>query len=145
MKYWTVLSAIACVFLTWGSALDKQWYGTLNKSKINPPDGLFPIVWPVLYLMIIVAGFKLLRSAPTAARNNALMCYNAQLLLNGLWSFLFFKNHLVTVALIDLVLMILFTAGCVFFGWRLGSRWLLPYLAWICFAFYLNYQICLLN
>ena len=143
------LSTLICMgialYLAYGtSRYDKEWYGKLNRSSLTPPDWVFPIVWGALYVMIGIAALKLHSPPNSSTRKLAVKLFNLQLLANGLWSYLFFGKHQVLIALVDIFVMILSTAGCM---WMAPSVrfWLLPYLIWIMFAAYLNFSIYQLN
>lgn len=142
------LSTLACAgvafFLSSGLTYDKDWYKGVKKSLLTPPDWVFPVVWTILYLMIAVAGIQLHRAPNSPARKLAVNLYNIQLLSNGLWSYLFFRKHLVFYALIDVAVMVFTTAGCMWMAPNVRF-WLLPYLLWISFASYLNFSVYLLN
>ena len=118
---------------------DNSWYQNIEKSSLTPAPYVFGIVWPVLYgLMGVVSYYK---------GNEIFYLYIFQLLLNGIWSWLFFFFNLPLIALIDIYLLIainfllqqkLITNKVLFFIY-------MPYLLWILYASYLNLIIVLLN
>ncbi len=125
------------------------WYAGLDKPILTPPDLVFPIVWAVLYAMIAVAGWLLWR-----ARNGhplgraAVAAWCLQLLLNAAWSWLFFGLHLTAIALAELMLLWTAILATVLLSRRQApvAAWLLlPYLAWVGFAGWLNFGIWRLN
>ena len=74
--------------------------------------------------------------------------FGVQLFLNALWSFLFFGLKSPLYGLIDILFLIAAIAVTILFSYRisvLAARLLIPYLAWVCFAAFLNYNIFLLN
>lgn len=121
-----------------------EWYLHLLKPGWTPPNWIFPIVWSILYLMIAVAGW-LIFSGPGVILK---MLWTLQMLLNGLWSWLFFGMHLIGFAFLDILLLF----ACIFLLCLLayrtsrGAFWLMtPYLIWVAYAAALNGAIYLLN
>lgn len=125
------------------------WYPTLQKPSWTPPSALFGPVWSALYVAMSVAGWRAWRRAATpAATAGVIRLYGAQLILNALWSVLFFGMRRPDLALVDIVaLWLLLVVGLIRF-WRLdrlaGVLWA-PYLAWVSFATALNAAIWSLN
>lgn len=124
------------------------WYAALRKPPLSPPNAVFAPVWSVLYLLIAVAAWLAWRTRVSSCRRAGLRMWWAQLGVNLAWIALFFGLHAPGIALIDLALLI----GAIvlvlrpFRTIRPLAAWLLvPYLAWCCFAFYLNAGIWLLN
>ncbi|MBI3070147.1 MAG: tryptophan-rich sensory protein [Candidatus Levybacteria bacterium] len=123
------------------------WYATLNKPILSPPNWVFGPVWTTLYIMMGVALY-LVWTSKSKVKQNALNLFFVQLGLNALWSIIFFGLHspfLALLAIVALWLLIVLTMRA-FFGINKTSGWLLvPYLAWVSFATYLNYSIWALN
>lgn len=120
------------------------WYAQLVKSPLTPPGWVFPVVWTALYLTIGVALYLLWTHTSRRDRRGALAVFAIQLVLNGAWSWLFFGRHAVSAALIEIgVLWCSIVAMAFAFGRhsRLAGSLLLPYLAWVSFASYLNVEI----
>ncbi len=126
-----------------------DWYAALTKPPGTPPNGVFGPVWTTLYVMMIVAAWRLLGlPSKTPGRQPALIAFFLQLALNGLWSWVFFAARSPALGLIVILLLV----GAVIATIRLAARidrtaaWLLvPYLAWISYATYLNLGILRLN
>ncbi len=121
------------------------WYEALAKPPATPPNAVFGPVWTLLYLAIAVAGW-IVFEAKGFGREVAL--WLAQLVLNALWSFLFFGIHAVALALIEIAVLCALIAATtrVFFKVSRVAGWLfVPYLAWVSFATYLNAGIAVLN
>jgi len=125
-----------------------QWFAALAKPSWQPPNYLFGPVWTTLYLMMgIAAGLVWLRG-PSPAVRAALVVFAGQLLLNALWTPVFFGAHALGAALIVIVLMWLAIALTIALFWRvrpLAAALLLPYLAWVSFATALNAALWRLN
>lgn len=140
---------VALVFLTAAFASrfhPGSWYEALQKPPLNPPSWIFAPVWSVLYLAIAVAGWLVWRARPASAGPLAL--WGTQLVLNGVWSLLFFGLRLPGLALIDIVLLLasLIVTTAWFFRVRAWAGALfLPYTAWVGFATYLNAGLWYLN
>ena len=121
------------------------WYRRLAKPSWCPPDWLFGPVWTLLYLGIAIAGWLVWR-AGDASRPLAL--WGAQLVLNALWSFLFFGLRLPGLALAEIALLlgiIVFTTTA-FLRVSRAAGWLfVPYALWVAFAAYLNAGLWVLN
>lgn len=120
------------------------WYAGLAKPSWTPPNWVFPVVWPILYVMIAVAGW---RAWLTGARA-ALGPWGAQLVLNGAWSWLMFGQHRIGAALADLALLWIAIAAFVAMTWRparAAAMLFLPYLAWVTFAGALNWAVLSAN
>ncbi|MCE8030342.1 tryptophan-rich sensory protein [Halomonas daqingensis] len=124
------------------------WYAELEKPPLTPPGWVFSVVWPILYLLMVIAAWRVTLRVPPEQRVTVLWPFVAQLAVNGLWSLLFFGMNLMVVALLDLVLL----WGLLLLTIRRFARisslaaWLLvPYLAWVSFAGYLNAGIVWLN
>ena len=126
-----------------------NWYTSLDKPPYTPPDWTFGVVWPILYvLMGLAAGILWNRPTGRKAVAAALRLFLLQLVLNGIWSPLFFGLQRIDLALIDIaVLWILIVATVIAFylQHRPAGVLLLPYLGWVSFAVYLNIAFWILN
>ncbi len=125
-----------------------EWYRHLVKPSWRPPDWLFGPVWLVLYLSIAVSGWLVWRRAGFDEAALALAVYALQLVLNGLWSAIFFGLHRPGLALIEIICLwfsILATI-VVFHPLDATAAYLLiPYAGWVGFAVILNHRIWRLN
>jgi len=124
------------------------WYQTLEKPPLNPPDWLFGPVWTALYFMIAISGWRIWRITGFASSRTAFATYGAQLFLNFFWSYLFFGLNNPGLALLDIIVLwalILLTAIKFRAIDPLAGYLLVPYLAWVSFAAYLNAAIWWLN
>lgn len=123
------------------------WYAALTKPPFLPSNEIFGPVWTVLYLLMGVALFLVVRT-PAGNKRSAYMWFGAQLVLNTLWSLSFFGLQLpwlgiaVIVALLAAIIM---TIRSFYPISRLAGYLLVPYLLWTCFATYLNLGVALLN
>lgn len=125
----------------------KEWYPSLIKASGTPPNIVFPIVWTILYIFMAIA-LTLLWVSKTTKKKTAVLLFGIQLLLNFSWSWLFFYLEQVGLALVDITLLwicIFLTVICFWKHTRYGSYLLLPYLAWVSYALYLNLFIWMYN
>ena len=124
------------------------WYGTIEKPSWNPPSSVFAPVWTTLYVLMAVAAWLVWRSRGFAGARTALTLYLVQLVLNAAWSWLFFGQHAIGLALAEiLVLLSAIVATAVLF-WRrhpLAGALFVPYIAWVSFATFLNFTLWRLN
>jgi translocator protein len=124
------------------------WYPTLNKPWFNPPNWIFAPVWTLLYILMGVALYFIWRMPSSPKRNAAMFIFFAQLLLNFLWSFIFFYFHAIAAALADIILLwtAIFIMILLFSRLKASATWLMiPYLCWVSFAMVLNISILQLN
>ncbi|CAN5173218.1 TspO/MBR family protein [soil metagenome] len=119
------------------------WYSTLNKPFFNPPSWLFGPVWTILYLMMGISLYLIWEK-----KKVDLKWFWIQLVLNSLWSILFFGLKNPGLAFLEIILL----WGAIFLTirgfWkykRLSAYLLIPYLLWVTFATILNLSIVLLN
>lgn len=122
-----------------------EWYAGLAKPPFNPPNWVFAPVWTVLYVVIAVAGWR------TFERDRSswpMKLWWAQLVLNFLWSPVFFAAHRIGLALLVILLLLAAILAFLVMSWRQSrvAAWLFaPYAAWVAFAAVLNGSIWLLN
>ncbi len=125
------------------------WYSTLAKSPLNPPNWVFGPVWTILYALMAVAAWRVYtKGRRTKKIRDALALYALQLLVNTLWSLIFFGLHAPAAAFACLVVLwvLLVLTTVRFYNIDPVSSWLLaPYIAWVSFAGYLNLMVALLN
>lgn len=120
------------------------WYITLNRSALTPPNYVFGIAWNILYVMIAVSGWLLWESKPFLALQQIKILYVLQLILNWIWTPLFFSYHLTGLACICLTMMVILLAILIVKAYKnltAASLLLVPYLLWLLFASYLNFYI----
>ncbi len=121
---------------------------SLNKPIYAPPNWVFGPVWTLLYLMMAVAGWLVWKSSVGTAKRRELTIFGIQLLLNAVWSALFFGLHRPDLALIEICTLWLAILATVLTFKRHSSTaaaLLVPYLVWVSFAAILNYGFWSLN
>jgi len=123
------------------------WYRSLAKPSWNPPNWVFAPVWTLLYIGIAYAGWLTWRAAGDGW-SVVLTLWAAQLVVNALWSWLFFGRHAIAAALADVLTLWVLIAAFIFASRTDApvAAWLfVPYLAWVSFASALNARILSLN
>jgi tryptophan-rich sensory protein len=126
----------------------KDWYPGLIKPPGTPPDSVFGPVWTALFLLMAVAAWQVWARSGFDGARLALVLFGVQLLLNIAWSFLFFGLRQPGAALVEILLLwvaILITILAFKSHSLTAALLLLPYLAWVGYATYLNYGIWRLN
>ena len=125
-----------------------EWYGSLVKPSFTPPNWLFGPVWSMLYLAMAIAGWLVWRRQRESSTTLPLALFGGQLVLNVLWSILFFGLQAPGIALVEILTLwaAIFATRLSF--WRISTiaGWLfVPYLTWVSFATIMNFEICRLN
>ncbi len=121
-----------------------DWYESLDKPDWRPPNWLFGPVWLALYICIALSGWLAWRAVGFAGAPAAFALYGLQLVLNFLWSALFFGLRRMDLALAEMALLWLSIAGLIAAFApisTLAALLLAPYLAWVSVAFALNLSI----
>jgi tryptophan-rich sensory protein len=125
------------------------WYASLEKPFFNPPNWIFAPVWTVLYLLMGIAVGRIWNyGIHHRWVKSAVYHFGFQLLVNGLWSLVFFglRNPIwAMVVILVLLFLIVRTIQQFRIVDLLAARLLYPYLIWVVFATYLNAGIVLLN
>jgi tryptophan-rich sensory protein len=126
-----------------------DWYLNLEKPPFNPPNWVFAPVWTVLYIVMgISAGLVWAKGFYHVWVKTALYHFGFQLLLNALWSIVFFglrNPFLALLVILALLTLILLTIKWFKVVDRTAAYMLVPYLIWVAFAAALNYKIWVLN
>ncbi len=125
------------------------WYVTLVKPALNPPAWTFGPVWATLYFLMGVAAFLVWHKGLERKEIRvALSVFGIQLVLNALWSIIFFGLHNLAWSLVDIIalwLAIIWNIITFYKESRTAAYLLMPYILWVSFALYLNYSIWILN
>jgi translocator protein len=124
------------------------WYASLNKPFFNPPNWVFGPVWTTLYILMGISIVLVLEKSPKAKKNYFLTIFGIQLLLNFLWSVVFFGAHQPLLAFVIIVALWVNILALIvlFYKYSHPSAYMLvPYLLWVSFASILNLAIIILN
>lgn len=126
----------------------RPFYAALTKPPLAPPPSVFGPVWTVLYTLMGVAVWRIWQQPASAARTRALRLFAVQLAINAVWSPVFFgmQNLWLALAVIGAMLVAIVLTIRAFRALDATAAWLLvPYLAWVAFATYLNAAFAVLN
>jgi len=125
------------------------WYAGLIKPALIPPSWVFAPVWTTLYILMGISLFLVIQTGTNSHEvRTALALFSVQLLLNVGWSFAFFGNQSPFsgfIVIVALWIVLLATVICFLRISRTAGLLLVPTLAWVSFASYLNYAIMVLN
>ena len=121
-----------------------QWYDGLSKPSWRPPNWLFGPVWMVLYGMIAFSGWLVWRQEGFVGAPLALTLYAVQLILNALWSAVFFGMRRLGLAFVEMLFLWLAIVANILAFYQINENaalLLVPYLFWVSFAMMLNFDI----
>lgn len=153
----SILLLIIIIVLTEGAGIlsgflgmsNSENYANLIKPAFSPPGWVFAVVWPILYLLMSIALYRILllkKEGKDVTR--ALVYYFIQFGLNLLWTFIFFRFNLYGLAFIELLVLLVFILLTTFeFAKhdKISAYLLIPYILWVSFAGVLNFSIWMLN
>ena len=151
---WSLLTVPAIVLLGFlsgrlaNSGYGNRWFDALEKPALMPPGWLFGVAWTILYILMGLALAIVLHARGAKGRGPAIVLFLVQLVMNLAWSPLFFRAHQVGSALMLISALIVVVAITIWLFARIrrvAGLLLLPYLAWLAFASFLNYEIGRLN
>lgn len=145
---WLAVSFAAAAVGARASIQSQSFYTDLVQPAWAPPASVFGPVWTALYALMAIAAWLVWRRGGFRSHPVALALFLAQLVLNALWTWLFFVWHLGAWALLDIVVLWLLVASTMVLFWRVRAMagvLLLPYLLWVSFAAALNYAVWQLN
>jgi len=154
--HYAIISILGCLSIGFLGSLTTQssiqtWYPTIAKPFFNPPAWVFAPVWTLLYILMGLS-FAIIWSHSTNKLNKikkkAMFIFGIQLVLNALWSVLFFGLCNPFLAFIEILLLWLLIFETIKAFKKidvLASKLLYPYLAWVSFATILNASIWYLN
>tara|TARA_B100000212_G_scaffold337616_1_gene312763 strand:- start:5125 stop:5583 length:459 start_codon:yes stop_codon:yes gene_type:complete len=122
------------------TAATDSWYLSLNKSELNPPGYVFGIVWPILYLLMMISA--------VLSYKKVFNLFIIQLIFNAAWSWLFFRFQMPLFSLLDIYLLIglnSYILKLMYEESKIAFVLFTPYVLWITFASYLNLYIVINN
>ncbi|MBN1273042.1 MAG: tryptophan-rich sensory protein [Candidatus Aminicenantes bacterium] len=125
------------------------WYEGLNKPTFNPPNWIFGPAWTLLYLAMGIAAYIVWRNGWSKREVKvALIVFAFQLVLNALWSIIFFGMRAPLAGFIEIFFLWAAILATLILFWRISlaaGLLLLPYIGWVSFAALLNYYLWRLN
>ena len=138
---------IGMIFTPYGDS--NVWYDALQKSVLTPQGWVFGVAWTILYFLLGIALYLIIVKEKTRInKSHAYWLFFGQMLLNTLWSYVFFGAHMAALALLVLVMLIVVSIYMerAFRPISQTAAYLVwPYIIWMCFATYLNASIMFLN
>ena len=149
-----IIAVVICLLVGALSSIATQssvndWYLTLNKPSFNPPNWIFAPVWTTLYVMMgVAAGIVWGKGFHHIWVKTGLYHFGFQLLLNAMWSLVFFglkEPFYALLIIIALAILIVLTIKWFNVVSKKAAWLLVPYLLWVLFATALNYKIWELN
>ena len=142
-----LLTGLLGSFVTTGSVTN--WYADLSRPSFTPPDWAFGVVWPILYVMMGISAFLIWSSGIERKQVKvALALFAFQLLLNGLWTPIFFGLHMLALALAEIILLWAAILMTILAFWKISKTatyLMIPYILWVSFAIVLNAAFWHLN
>ena len=142
ISFFTMLTVLLLPNTITQKSIKTAWYNCI-RPDITPPNYVFPVVWTLLYTTIGIGLAQTLILNSTYEQNILLGLYIWNLLLNVLWSFVYFGKHNIIIALFIILNLIISTMFILYYTYLLLPIWvfwmLLPYIAWLYFAALLNF------
>lgn len=145
---WLAVCSVVAAAGAAASVQAESFYAALVRPGWAPPAAVFGPVWTLLYAMMAIAAWRVWIERKAQQVRLALFLFVVQLILNALWSWLFFAWHRGALAFLDVSLLWLSITATLVLFWRisrLAGLLLVPYLAWVTFASALNYSVWQLN
>lgn len=143
---WIFVCSLAGIF---GAQFEPgTWYELLQKPAWTPPNWVFPVVWPTLYVMMGIAAWIIWKMKEITLSATEFNWFFVQLVLNALWSWIFFGMQMIATGLAEILLLWISILFTIFLFWnrnRIAGMLLLPYLLWVSYASALNFAIWQLN
>jgi len=146
---------LAIIFLAAGGIMSMSvssslngWFAVLNKPFLNPPDFIFAPVWTVLYISLAVFIWLIDRQPHSPLISQAKQLFIGQLILNFLWTPVFFGLHSIWGGLIILLILDFLVFRLISMSFQINKTCayiILPYFCWLLFATYLNASLFILN
>lgn len=154
-NYGSLIGSLALVYLTAlaGSSFTANaigtWYAGLIKPALTPPGWVFGPVWTILYAFMAIAAWRVYVKRDTDPRAMPILfVYGVHLVVNAFWSIAFFGLHNPesAVGIIAILWGLIVYLAIRFYSIdKVAGYLLLPYLAWVSFASYLNWSLAILN
>ena len=147
--FWILLAEAVGALSGWLSREGTAAFSEIAaQPPLSPPGILFPIVWGILYLLMGISAARIYQSPPSLSRSRGLNLWIIQLVVNFIWSPIFFNAQAYGFALLWLLLLWILVLLMILSFRKIDplAAWLqLPYLLWLTFAAYLNAGVWYLN
>ena len=125
-----------------------SWYSSLNKPWFVPPNWVFGPAWITLYTLMGIALYLVWQKGVNEKTKLPLTIFGFQLILNAIWSILFFGMQMPMIAFVEIVILWITIALTIYKFYPVSKKaayLLIPYICWVSFAALLNYSIWILN
>lgn len=145
---WGVVVLAAAIAGTIASIDAASFYASLRRPAWAPSASLFGPVWTALYVAMAFAVWLVWRRRDEPLARRGIQLFVVQLVLNALWSWLFFAWRKGALSFADIVVLLALLLATLIVFWRvrpLAGALLVPYLAWVAFATALNYSVWQMN
>ncbi len=145
---WLVVSFAASAIGAVASIQARSFYAELTQPAWAPPGAVFGPVWTVLYALMAIAAWLVWWQGGFRQHKISLSLFLVQLVVNALWSWLFFAWHFGAYAFINIIVLWFLIVATLITFWRvrpLAGALLVPYLLWVSFAAFLNYSVWQMN
>lgn len=150
-KIWyIVISILIPVFIGFLGILlggSMSLFDNIKKPVFAPSAILFPIAWGILYILMGISSY-LVYESDSKYKKTGLIFYAIQLIVNALWTMIFFRFESFLFAFIWLLLLLLLVLVMMYYFYKsskLAFYLQIPYVLWLVFAAILNYSIYVLN
>jgi tryptophan-rich sensory protein len=125
------------------------WYMTISKPELAPPNWIFGPVWTTLFILMSIALYLVWKQGTNRKDVKiALYIFGTQLILNVLWSIIFFGLENPGSAFVEIISLWISILLSIIYFYKISkpaSYLLIPYITWVSFASYLNFMIWWLN
>ncbi|MBE6148871.1 MAG: tryptophan-rich sensory protein [Firmicutes bacterium] len=140
----TLFGPLVCGIIV-GLLINTDTYQIINKPPFSPPGIVFPIVWSILYILMGISLYAIIKDK---CNKKSINLFLAQLLINLIWPFLFFNFELYYFSALWILILIyyvyLMTRNFLSIK-KIAGYLQFPYLIWLIFALYLNLGVAFLN
>ena len=126
----------------------QQFSQNVTQPPLSPPAILFPIVWTILYALMGIGAARIRLTPPSPERSRGINLFISQLIVNFIWSPIFFNARAYGFAFLWLLILWALVLWMILTWRRIdapAAKMQLPYLLWLTFAGYLNYGVWYLN
>jgi tryptophan-rich sensory protein len=141
---WLAVSFAAAAIGGAGSSNSADFYQQLQRPPFAPPAWVFGPVWTALYTLLAISAWLIWRERGVRGVRLALAVFISQLVLNALWTWIFFTWREGALAFVEILVLLLVIVLNVILFWRIRSlagALLLPYVVWVTYASVLTYSI----
>ncbi|MFT3697962.1 MAG: TspO/MBR family protein [Kofleriaceae bacterium] len=142
------VAALGALVMRGRGSPNSLWFRALKKPSFQPPNKAFGPIWTLLYAGIAYSGYRIWRAPKSPERSVALSLWGAQLILNGMWTPLFFGMHKPRAALVDAIALDAAALGYAATAAKVDPKaagLVVPYLGWLGLATAINSSIVMHN